>query len=550
MAKRMTGGDAIVQSLLLHGIDTVFAIPGVQTYALFDALHGVRDRIRVIGPRHEQTTAYMAFGYAKSTGKVGVYSVVPGPGILNAGAAMCSAYGASAPLLCITGQVPADFIGSGKGHLHELPDQLATLRTLTKWAARIEHPADAPGLVAQAFRELHTGRPRPVALEMPWNTYNQSAPVELVGPPADYPGTPIDTDLVDRAATMLKDARNPMILVGSGAMHASGEVRALAELMQAPVVSFRSGRGIVGNDHPLGFTCAEGFERWHGTDVLVAIGTRMELEWFRWPDHPPALKVIQIDIDPTQAARFKPAIAIVGDSKRATAALIASAQRAGIVRASRLEEFQQVKDTVAAQIQQIQPHVSYLRAIRDAMPRNGILVEEICQAGFTSYYGFPVYEPWTFISCGHQGTLGFGFPTALGVKVAHPDKPVVALAGDGGFMFGVQDLATAVQYGINVVTVLFNNGAYGNVLRDQRRVYEGRVIGAELRNPDFLKLADSFGVAASRVTEPDGLKRAVAAAIDRDAPALIEVVVDPATEASPWPFLMPAPRVSGKPIYG
>lgn len=550
MAQRMTGGDAIVQSLLLHGVDTVFAIPGVQTYALFDAFHAARDRIRVIGPRHEQTTAYMAFGYAKSTGKVGVYSVVPGPGVLNAGAAMCSAYGASTPLLCITGQVPADFIGSGKGHLHELPDQLATLRTLTKWSARIEHPSDAPGLVAQAFHELYTGRPRPVSLEMPWNTYNQRAPVELVGPPAAYPTTPIDTDLVDQAAALLKDARNPMIMVGSGAMHASAEVRALAELIQAPVVSFRSGRGIVGNDHPLGFNCAEGFERWHGTDVLIAIGTRMELEWFRWPDHPPALKTIQIDIDPTQAARFKPTLAIVGDSKRATAELVSSAERAGARRASRIDEYRRVKADVATQVEQIQPHVAYLRAIREALPRDGLFVEEICQAGFTSYYGFPVYEPWTFISCGHQGTLGFGFPTALGVKVAHPDKPVVAIAGDGGFMFGVQDLATAVQYGINVVTVLFNNSAYGNVLRDQRRVYGGRVIGAELRNPDFLKLADSFGVAAARVTDPAALKREVAKAIDRDAPALIEVVVDPSTEVSPWQFLMPAPRVSGKPIYG
>lgn len=547
MSLRLTGGEAIVHSLLQHGVDTVFAIPGVQTYALFDALHGVRDRIRVIGPRHEQTTAYMAFGYAKSTGKTGVYSVVPGPGILNASAAMCSAYGASAPLLCLTGQVPAAFIGSGKGHLHELPDQLATLRTLSKWAARIEHPSEAPALVAQAFRELRTGRPRPVALEMPWNVFNQRAPVEPVEAPATYPTPPVDTDVVDQAAALLAGAANPMIMVGSGAMHASAEVRALAERIQAPVVSFRSGRGIVGNDHPLGFTCAEGFERWHGTDVLIAIGTRMELEWFRWPDHPPALKVIQIDIDPTQAARFKPAIAILGDARQATAELVAGLQRAGTARPSRTDEFLQVKADVAQRIEQIQPHVSYLRAIREALPRDGIFVEEICQAGFTSYYGFPVYEPWTFISCGHQGTLGFGFPTALGVKVAHPDKPVIALAGDGGFMFGVQDLATAVQYGINVVTVLFNNGAYGNVLRDQKRVYEGRVIGAELRNPDFLKLADSFGVPACRVADPASLKRELVKAIDRDAPALIEVVVDPATEASPWPFLMPAPRTTGKP---
>ena len=136
----MTGGEAITQSLFAHGVDTVFAIPGVQTYHLFDAFARAGDRLTVIGPRHEQTTAYMAFGYAKSTGKVGVYSVVPGPGVLNSTAALCSAYGASTPILCVTGEVPSDFIGSGKGHLHELPDQLATLRTLTKWSARIDRP--------------------------------------------------------------------------------------------------------------------------------------------------------------------------------------------------------------------------------------------------------------------------------------------------------------------------------------------------------------------------------------------------------------------------
>jgi acetolactate synthase-1/2/3 large subunit len=183
------------------------------------------------------------------------------------------------------------------------------------------------------------------------------------------------------------------------------------------------------------------------------------------------------------------------------------------------------------------------------LPRDGFFVEEICQAGFTSYFGFPVYEPRTFVTCGHQGTLGFGFPTALGVKVGNPDKAVVSITGDGGFMFGVQDLATAVRYGINVVIVLFNNDAYGNVLRDQQNLFEGRLIGSELRNPDFVKLAESFGVAASRVSTPDGLKRELERALALDAPALIEVSIERGSEVSPWPFLMPAPaRAKGSPV--
>jgi acetolactate synthase-1/2/3 large subunit len=536
----MTGGEAIVESLLQHGVDTVFGIPGVQTYGLFDALQRAGGKIRVIGARHEQTTAYMAFGYAKSTGRVGVFSVVPGPGVLNTAAAICSAYGASAPIVCLTGQVPSDFIGSGKGHLHELPDQLATLRSLTKWSARIEHPAQAPGLVAEAFRQTAGGRPRPVALEMPWEVFGMQAPVAAVPPGAEAAIAP-DPERIEQAAKLLRDARNPMIMVGSGAQHAHAEVLELAELLQAPVVSWRGGRGIVADDHPLGFTCAAGFKRWAQTDVLVGIGSRLELQWFRWPAQNPQLKIINIDIDPAQMPRIKPAVPVVGDAAAAAKALTEALRSAGGRRASREDEFAAIKARTQEEIQRIQPHIRYLDAIRQVLPRDGFFVEEICQAGFTSYFGFPVYRPRTFVTCGHQGTLGFGFPTALGVKAGNPDKAVVSISGDGGFLFGLQDLATAVQYGIHLVAIVFNNGAFGNVLRDQQRLFEGRLIGSELRNPDFVKLADSFGMAGHRVSTPEQLRRALDRALGAAAPVLIEVVVDRQGEVSPWEFLMPQP---------
>lgn len=536
----MTGGEAIAQSLIAHGIDTVFAIPGVQTYELFDAFARLGERIKVIGPRHEQTTAYMAYGYAKSTGKVGVYSVVPGPGVLNTTAALCSAYGASAPVLCVTGEVPSAYIGSGMGHLHELPDQLATLRTLTKWAARIDHPAQAPSLVAEAFRQMLTGRPRPAVLEMPWDVFGMRTEVTInSAPPHKYEQIEPDSDEIARASKLIAGAQNPMIMVGSGAAHASTQVLALAERLQAPVVSFRGGRGVVSDDHHLGFTCAAGFRRWRHTDVLIGIGSRMELQWFRWPDQPAGLKIINIDIDPEQTARIKPDIAIVGDAKQAVAQLEAELDRAGVKRTSRESEFEAVKAQTFVEAQAVKPHMDYLQVIRDVLPRDGFFVEEICQAGFTSYFGFPVYQPRTFVTCGHQGTLGFGFPTALGVKAANPDKAVISITGDGGFMFGVQDLATAASYGINVVTVLFNNNAFGNVLRDQQRLFEGRVIGAELRNPDFVKLAEGFEMAAVRVSTPQALRPELERALATDAPSLIEVRLEPGSETSPWPFLMP-----------
>lgn len=542
MAEIMNGGDAIVQSLLHHGVDTVFGIPGVQTYALFDALHRAGDSIRVIAPRHEQATAYMAFGYAKSTGKTGVFSVVPGPGVLNTAAAVCSAYGASAPIVCLTGQVPSDFIGSGKGHLHELPDQLATMRSLTKWSARIEHPAETPRLMAEAFFQATSGRPRPVALEMPWDVFGMRAPVQRPAPVGKIPAIQACPEQIAKAAELLKGAKNPMIMVGSGAVDAAPEILALAELLQAPVVSWRGGRGIVSDDHHLGFTCAAGFRRWHETDVLVGIGSRLELQWFRWPDQPAGLKIINIDIDPTQQPRIKPTVGITGDAKESVLELTDALQRSVVGRASRKEEFESLKNGLNQEIQKIQPYVQYLGAIRQVLPRDGFLVEEICQAGFTSYFGFPVYEPRKFVTCGYQGTLGFGFSTALGVKVGNPDKAVVSITGDGGFMFGIQEMATAVQNKINLVTIVFNNGAYGNVMRDQNRLFSGRTIGVELHNPDFMKLAESFGMAGFRAGTPDQLKIALEKALGLNAPVLIEVPIDRTTDVSPWEFLMPPSR--------
>jgi acetolactate synthase I/II/III large subunit len=542
VARERSGGEAIVDALLAAGVDTVFGLPGVQIYGLFDALQRAGEAVRVICPRHEQAAAYMAFGYAKATGRAGVYAVVPGPGVLNSTAALSTAYAASTPVVCLTGQIPSAFIGSGMGHLHELPDQLETLRTLTKWAARIERPEQAPALVAEAFRSARSGRPRPVALEMPWDQFDRRDMVAPIEPMAlDEPPRASEASL-DRAAELLRGARSPMIMVGGGAQAASAEVLALAELLQAPVVPFRSGRGVVSSDHPLGFSCADGFERWAQTDVLLGIGSRLELAWFRWPDRPDDLAIVDIDIDPHQPVRVGADVALVGDAAATTAQLTALLREASAERPSRAAEFEQLRAVKRAEIERVRPHIAYLDAIREALPRDGFFVEELCQAGFASYFAFPVYEPRTFVTAGAQGTLGFGFQTALGVKAAHPDRKVVSITGDGGFQFGLQELATAAQYSLDVVTVLFDNSAYGNVLRDQERLYDGRVLGAELRNPDFAALAASYGIRATTVAEPAGLSSALDQALSRSEPELIVVPVDPAIEDPPWRFLMPGSR--------
>lgn len=535
--RELSGGEALVEGLIAHDVDTLFGIPGVQTYGLFDALGRRSDRFKIVAPRHEQATAYMAFGYAKAGGRPGVFSVVPGVGFLNASAALASAYGASTPILCLTGEVPSPFIGSGMGHLHELPDQLAMMRGITKWAERVDHPADAERLINEAFFQMTSGRPRPAALAMPWEVFDQRAAVGPAPEPRRPERPPVDANAVDRVAEALREARAPMIMVGSGAIDAGEEVLALAELLQAPLVSFRGGRGVVSNEHPLSLTCAEGYELWPQTDVVLGIGSRMELDWFRWDGRPDRLRRLLIDIDPTQRTRLEPEAAIVADAAEATRALTLALD--GHRAPDRAAAMAEVKARTAERVAGITPHAQYVAAIRRALPRDGIFVEEICQAGFASYFALPVYGPRTFITCGHQGTLGFGYATALGAKVARPDLPVVVVAGDGGFAFGLQELVTAAQYGIGVVCVLFDNAAYGNVWRDQMRLFDGRTVASELHNPDWALLARSCGVASAAARSADELERAVATAIERDEPTLVVVPVDRREEVSPWPLLMP-----------
>ena len=547
MSETACTADAIVASLISHGVDTVFAIPGVQTYPLFDAIARSGGAIRAIGARHEQTVAYMAFGYAQATGRTGVYSVVPGPGFLNSSAALVSAYGASAPVVCVTGEIPSGFIGRGLGHLHELPDQLATMHSLTKWAGLIEHPGQASELTARALYHARSGRPRPTALATPWDVLAAPLPAGSAAPvqppePVTVPGP--DGAAVAAAAELLAAAKNPMIMVGSGARAAAAEVGELARRLQAPVVSFRGGRGIVDDDDPLGFTCAAGFERWSDTDVLVGIGSRLELAWFRWPDRPAGLRTVLIDIDPWQAVRLEPTVSIVADARLATAELARQLADAAQPRPDRGAEFSAVKAAKAAEIRDVGIDLDYLAAIRSALPRDGFFVEEICQAGFASYFGFPVHAPRQFVTCGHQGTLGFGYPTSLGVKAACPDRAVVSIAGDGGFMFGIQEIATAVQFGLDVVAVVFNNNAYGNVLLDQQRLFGGREIGARLRNPDFAAVAEAFGAAGYTVATPEALEAALTKALAASQPAVIEVQATLGQSVSPWKYLMPASRAT------
>ncbi len=537
--QRMTTGEAVARSLVAHGVDTIFGIPGVHMYGFNDAV--AREPIDFITTRHEQGAGYMAFGYAKSSGKTGVYTVVPGPGMLNSSAALCTAYGANTPVLCVTGNIMSHLIGQGRGQLHELPDQLATMRGFTGWSERIDHPTQAPSVVAEAFRQMHTGRVRPAAIEAPWDVFEIAADValdvnrEIPSPP------PPDQDKVSEAAKLIREAENPLIVVGAGAYHAAEEIEELAQLLQAPVTAHRSGKGIVSNKSPYGLLSTAAYEYWPKCDLLIGIGSRLELAHFRWQWRPTGLKTVRVDIDPTEFVRLEPDVGVVADSREGTVALLNALETTIEKRSARADEFAGYKARAEASLEAIKPQVQYLKAIRKALPDDGFFVEEITQTGFAARVAFPVYGPRQYVTCGYQDNLGFGFHTALGVKVANPDKGVVAVCGDGGFMFGVQELATAVQFRINLVTVLFDNGGFENVRRDQSLRFDDRDFGADLVNPDFVRLAESFGAKSQRVTDADTLSRAIEEGFKEDGPVLIVVPVEKRTESSPWPFVHPAP---------
>ena len=537
------GADILFDSMLANGVDTIFGLPGGQLNDFFDAMQRSGNAVSYYGSRHEQGAAYMAFGYAKASGKVGVYTVVPGPGVLNTAAAMCSAYANSSPVLCLTGQIPSHAIGRGVGELHELPDQLATLRSLTKWAARIDHPAEIGHAVDEAFRQLTTGRPRPVALETPCDIMAMEAAAAVPKAFTSDADTVFDEDLVADAAAAIAKSKRPLIVVGGGAQHASEEVLALAELIQAPVVSFRNGRGVVSDAHYLGANFVVGYELWKDADVVIGIGSRMQAHLQEWGVDD-EMTLIRIDWDPTEINRIANAdVGVCGDAKVVTAALVETVSRKIDKRASREEELTALKARIAEDIRVVRPQIDYLEAIRAELPDDGVLVDEITQVGFVSWFGFPVYHPRSLITCGYQGTLGYGYATALGVKVANPDKPVVALAGDGGFMFNVQELATAAQYDIGLTAIVFNNGRFGNVRRHQEEWYGERYIGSDLKNPEFARMAETFGVAGYEADSPETLRPVLKKAIESGKPSLIEVHVG--EMSSPWRFIL-RDRARGK----
>ena len=540
-AVRMTTAEATVSALIAHGIQTIYALPGVHNDALFDALFKAADHIRVIHTRHEQGAAYLALGAALATGEPQAYSVVPGPGLLNSAAALLTAYGMNAPVLALVGQIPQSAIGRGLGHLHEIRDQAGIIARLVDFSARIRAPAQAAGLVARALHAMRTGRPGPAVVECAIDVWGHSALVPAIAPVLPAPLEPIDEDAIRDAAKRLAAAKRPLIVAGGGAQGAAAEVTQLSQLLQAPVLAYRRGRGVLDSRDPLSVTLPLGRELWGEADVVLGVGTRLFYGYTQWGIDPD-LAVIRIDADANEPERFAPpAVALIGDAKPILRRLIDAL--ATEHRSSRRAEMEERQAKMRRRLEKLAPQLAFLEAIRTELPEDGIFVDEVTQLGFAARLLLPVYKPRTFLSPGYQDNLGWGYATALGAQHARRDVPVLSITGDGGFLFTSNELATAVHHRIPLSVVVFNDGAFGNVRRTQEEQFGNRVIASDLTNPDFVRYAHSFGAEAERARNPQELRVALKRAFKRrDGPTLIEVPVS--QMPSPWEFIH-MPRVRG-----
>ncbi|MFK7804156.1 MAG: thiamine pyrophosphate-dependent enzyme [Anaerolineae bacterium] len=526
----------ILDGMEAVGINTLYCLPGVQNDNFFNVLYDRTDDFEVINTRHEQGAAYMAMGAAIATGKPQAYSVVPGPGMLNASGALVTAFGLAQPIFALHGQIRAQHMGKMTGQLHEIPDQLAILKQITKHSAGVYDSEMATETVQEAFSQLISGMPRPVGFEVPMDVW--AAPVDSSELPLKITRTvpEVNSSDIEAAAKLIGEAKNPLIVVGAGAQHVSAEVTQLAEMLQSPVNAWRTGRGIVDARHPMYVNWVSFHELWKTADVVVGIGTRLQSQQMGWGTDE-NLKIVQINIDEEELNRHgTTTVGIHADSADALPALLAKLPEFNIDRFDRTEELAALEAQSAERLAVLEPQNGFLRAIREALPEDGIFVEDLTQTGFVARMHYPVYHPRTFISSGYPGTLGWGYATALGVQHAMPDRKVVLVSGDGGFMYTVAEIATAVKYNIPLVAIVFADGAYGNVKRIQQERYNNRTIASDLHNPDFVMLAESFGALGLRAHNEAELKEKIEEGFAANRPTVIEVPVG--EMPSPWPLIM------------
>jgi acetolactate synthase I/II/III large subunit len=539
---RMNGGQALAQALRVEGIGVVFGIVGTHNVQIYDGLYDLPD-VRVVTTRHEQGAGFMADGYARATGRIAAAVVVPGPGLTNVMTPLGQAYLDSVPFLAITGQNPSHRLDRGLEDFHELRNSVGVAGAVTASAARVGSADRVPEAVREAVRIMRSRRPRPTFLEIPMDVLGGEQEVELLSPAEDFPRPAGNPEAISRAAKLLGASRRPLVVVGGGVISAeAGEaLRQVAERLGAPVVTTVHGKGAIPDDHPLavgdGWGRLDFFdELFAQADSCLAVGTRFDIvsdfhQGAKLPD-----PLIHVDIDPTIINQARTAaVGIVGDAR-----LVLERMRDELPSPDATGSWCDVDAVRAKKRAALEraagPVLGLLDAIRGAIPRDAMVADDLCLPGYWAVAGLDVYEPRTFFHPGMYGTLGYALPAAIGAQIGRPDRWAVALCGDGGFLYTSQELATAVQERVNVVAIVFNDNAYGALKLFQDRHYRGRQIGVELRNPDFAKLADAYGARGVKLRASSELGAALAEAIDRGGPTVIECPIDfpPSSARPPW----------------
>lgn len=533
---KLSGGEAIAKSLVREGVEVVFGLPGVQMYGL---VAGIRDEptMRWMTTRHEFATTHMADGYARVTGKPGVAVIVPGVGIYNAGSGLATAYARSSPVLLLAGQVPRAQIGKGMDGLHEIEDQIDLVKPITKWRKSIMRPNEAPSAVNEAFKQMRSGRPRPTFIEMPPEGMVERETVELL---ESQPGAvePADQADINAALEALTSSRRALMFVGGGVARSDAfeELTDLAEMTGMPVVNSAGGKGVIPFSHPNSVGSWVGAagpikDMIDGADVILAVGTRFT------PRNPAGsgAKVIHIDPDPSILNRPHPdKLKLQGDAKQTLRALIDGLSASGSETGAIGQDFDSAAIASAAEADRAEdPQNLWLSALMQVWPNDAVGVWGMTQLGYYSRQHFETDLRMSYVDSGYMGTLGYAYPTALGAKAGVPDRPVICIVGDGGFGYASGEISTAVRYGLNVVAVVFNDGAYGNVARDLDMDFGG-TYETDFANPDFADLARSYGATGFEADSPATLKRAISEALSQDAPSVIDVKVDRLPRPKAW----------------
>ena len=520
----MKGGDILIECLKAQGVSAVFGMPGTQNIQIYDALlRRGKETIDHYLVRHEYAATQMADGFARATGEVGVAITVPGPGASNASTGILEAFTDCAPVLLITGQSDSSLYSKHPSKMFHGLDQMRFFASITKYCAIAHTVAEIPVVVENAFKAMRNGRPGPTMLEFPMDVVTGEGDVRI--PPrverSELP-LPDDTDL-STAVETIRNAKMPLIFAGSAVFHADArnELRLLAEKLNAPVIVTRNGKGVLSEDHPLALQICYGYlgrEALQRADCLIGIGPRFtSIDTRNWSLQLPQ-PFIQIDEDPDEIGLEYPCdVGVVGDLKLTLQALIEDVAPGENGWNETLAELRKKFDA--------QPSLPVIHELQDVLPQDTIYAIDVHALGYASFAEFPIYDPRTFLYPNIGVALGHAYPAAIGAKVAYPDRPVICFSGDGGFLMGAVEMATAMKYGINVVAIVVNDGALSAIKGSQIKGCEGRTIDTDLLNPDFVEFAKSFGAYAKRVEDLGDFKETLRDALAAEKPALIEVML-------------------------